>query len=681
MLQNHVGIRLGGVLLALAIATTWWGSRSLRPTSAAEREATTPRSASKTSKVSSLGKSVADFTLKDFRGKSVSLSDFSEKPVIVIAYLGVECPLAKLYGPRLAKLSQQFDKQVAVLAINANQQDSLAEMTDYAKACGFPFPFLKDAGNQVADRMGAERTPEVFVLDKERVVRYRGRIDDQYGIGYVRNAPDRKDLEEAIRELLAGKPVSVAETTPHGCLIGRLLKPAATGQESASVTYHKHVAPILHKRCVECHRDGEIAPFSLTNYSEVVGWAETIAEVIEEERMPPWHASPKHSQFLDDRRMSPLEKQTIYDWVAAGAPEGNVSDQPALKAFPDTGWHIDREPDLVVAMRNTPYRVPAEGEIRYQHFAVDPKFTEDKWVMASQVLPGARQVVHHCLVLSRPIPGRGDGDDAVRGFIAGYVPGRRERPYPPGMAKRIPAGTQFIFQMHYTPNGTPQDDLTKVAFWFADPKSIEHEVRTTSAAQRRLSIPPGANNHREEATSPPAPLDGLLLGFMPHLHVRGKSFFYELVQRDGSKDPVLDIPRYDFNWQTYYMLGEPKKVPAGSRMHVVAHYDNSAANRNNPNPKETVRWGDQTWEEMLIGYFDIAFPRAQIEKGKPAEGMPDDAKGRAEEVLKRFDKNGDGKVTKDEVPERLLPLFRLLDRDSNGELTVEELKRLPRNGS
>ncbi|MCA9113167.1 MAG: thioredoxin family protein, partial [Planctomycetaceae bacterium] len=255
-----------------------------------------------------VGSPVGDFTLQDYRGAEHRLSDFSQTEVVVIAFLGTECPLVKLYGPRLASLADEFEPgQVTILGLNSNSHDSVTEIAAYARRHGIKFPILKDTGNKVADQLGAERTPEVFVLDTNRIVRYHGRIDDQYGVGYVRNEPEREDLKEAIRELLAGKPVSVASTKPVGCRIGRLKTP----DSNSEVTYSNQIARIMQNRCVECHREGEIAPFALQDYQEVVGWAEMIQEVVHENRMPPWHADPKHGDFQNDRHMSDEEKSLI----------------------------------------------------------------------------------------------------------------------------------------------------------------------------------------------------------------------------------------------------------------------------------------------------------------------------------------------------------------------------------
>lgn len=553
-----------------------------------------------------LAKQAPAFDLGDFRGKKWRLDDFKDKPVLVVAFLGTECPLVKLYAQRLQAMADEFNsKGVAFVGINANQQDSLTELAHFAKAHEIAFPLLKDPGNRSADAFGATRTPEVFVFDADRQTRYHGRIDDQYTYGIQRPKVEREYLREAVEALLEKRSVKVSETETIGCLIGRVTEPDPTSE----VTYSKQVSRILQDRCVECHREGEIAPFSLTSYDEAVGWAEMIAEVVEQQRMPPWHASPDHGVFANDAQMTNEEKGLINDWVAAGAPEGNPADLPKPRKFV-TGWRIGK-PDLVVQMANKPFKVPAEGEVRYQYFSVDPGFKEDKWIQAAECRPGNRAVVHHIIVAAADA-GRAHGD-LESDWLTATAPGARPLILPEGMAKRIPAGSKLVFQMHYTPNGTPQEDLSSVGFIFADPKTVKQQVVTQKAAQHRFVIPPNADNHEVVATKT-IHQDTLMLAMFPHMHLRGKAFRYEVTYPDKSEEILLDVPHYDFNWQNSYEFKQPKLLPAGTKLTCVAHYNNSSSNLANPDPTQSVRWGDQTWEEMMIGYFDMVLADQDLTK-------------------------------------------------------------------
>lgn len=631
-----------------------------------------------------LGKQVEDFSVRDYRGREHSLSSYESSKVVVLAFLGTECPLAKLYAPRLASIHSELKSRgVTFLGVNSNRQDSNTEVASYARRHGLEFPVLKDTGNRLADAIGVTRTPEVVVLDEDRVVRYHGRIDDQYGVGYLRDEVEKPFLRDAIEDLLAGRKVKVPSTEVVGCFIGRIRKP----RPNSPVTYSNQVARILQRHCEECHREGEIAPFTLTKYEDVVGWGDTILEVIEDQRMPPWHASPKHGEFSNARVMSEKDKQLLRDWVNAGSPEGDPSDLPEPRTY-TVGWSLPRKPDFVINMRDQPYDVQAEGTVRYQHFTVDPGFTEDKWIKAAELQPGNRAVVHHILVFALPAGRRQRSSLAsVNGeFLAAYVPGHRSPVYDDGMAKLVPAGSKLVFQLHYTPIGTPQKDLSRLGLVFADPDSIDHVVTTQQASQHRgLVIPPGADNHRVESRSQTAPSPVKLLAFMPHMHLRGKSFLYEAHYPDGKTETLLDVPQYDFNWQTAYRLAEPKTLPKGAFLRCVAHYDNSEENLNNPDPTATVRWGDQTWNEMMIGYFDVAVPTSVlgIDPGKKTTAESDQLTigGRKVNVakllngIKEFDRNRDGKLVAKEVPRQYLILFTRLDADSDGELTVDEARK------
>lgn len=537
------------------------------------------------------------FQLNDYRGAAWSSDELKGKPAIVVAFLGTECPLVKLYAERLQQLANQYAaKNVAFIGINSNQQDSLVEIGHFVKENGLTFTMLKDAGNAVADQFGAERTPEVFVLDGNRKVQYHGRIDDQYTYGVQKQKAENRYLADAIDAVLAGKPVGIAHTDVVGCHIGRVLN----AQSDSEVTYSKQISRILNERCVSCHRPGEIGPFSLTNYSETVGWAEMIAEVVKEHRMPPWHADPAHGKFANDARLSETEQSQIKRWVDAGAPEGNPSDLPPPPKFVE-GWRIGT-PDMIVYMSEESFKVPANGEVRYQYFMVDPGFKEEKWVKAAECRPGNRAIVHHIIVAA----GKGgrSGEDIASDWLTATAPGARPLILPNGLAKRIPAGSKLIFQMHYTPNGKAQEDRSCVGLIFADPAEVKQEVITQKAANPRFRIPAGDSNHKVEADYR-FEEDSLMLAAFPHMHLRGKSFLYTAHYPDGREETLLDVPRYDFNWQNSYVFAEPKRMPAGTRIHCVAHFDNSKENWANPDPTATVKWGDQTWEEMMIGYFDM----------------------------------------------------------------------------
>jgi hypothetical protein len=468
---------------------------------------------------------------------------------------------------------------------------------------------LKDPGNVVADQFGAKRTPEVFVLDASRTVRYWGRIDDQFGVGYARTKSTADHLAKALDELLAGKEVSQPACEPVGCFIGRVQRAKPSGE----VTFTKHVAAILHRNCVRCHRPGEVAPFSMASYDEASAWAETIREVIDDGRMPPWHADPKHGKFYNEARMKEDEKALIRTWVANGCPQGNAADLPELPTYTD-GWQIPK-PDVVYRMPE-PFQVPATGVVEYQFFTIDPGFKEDKWVKAAEARPGNRQVTHH-LILFFQEPGKPfEPIDALFNSIAGFAPGMPPSIYPEGVYRRIPAGSKLVIQAHYTPNGSPQSDLSEVGLVFADPKEVKKEMFVAAALNFKFMIPPGESNFRLEATDKMGQ-DSLLYALTPHMHLRGKSFRYEAIYPDGRQEVLLDVPRYDFNWQNAYALAEPKLLPEGTQIRCHAVFDNSADNLANPDPTSPVHWGDQTWNEMMVGTMALGSADQDLSLGLP----------------------------------------------------------------
>ncbi|HTU93523.1 MAG TPA: redoxin domain-containing protein [Gemmataceae bacterium] len=555
-------------------------------------------------------KPIASFKLRDHRGAWHSLDDCKDNKLVVVAFLGTECPVANRYAGRLTELAKEFEpKGVAFLGVISNQQDSLSKIAQLAKEQKVTFHLLKDVGNTVADRFGARRTPEVFVLDGKRIIRYRGRIDDQYGIGYARAKPTRRDLALALEELLAGKTVSRPLTEVEGCYIGRVKRPAS----QASATYSKHIAPILQKHCVSCHHAGSLAPFALTSYGDAAGWAETIQEVIDDQRMPPWHANPKYGRFANDNRLAEEEKRLISQWVKNGAPEGDPKDLPPATPLLDD-WRI--KPDVILTMPK-PYTVPAEGTVQYQYFTVDPGFKEDKWVRASEARPGNRAVVHHLVVVVQPPGAKPIGPQNFPiDFLAGGAPGSPPLTLPDGEAKLIPAGSKLVFQVHYTPNGTAQTDQSRIGLTFADPKTVRKAIRSEAAINFRFRIPPGAANHRVEADYRFGQ-DALLYAMFPHMHLRGKSFRFEAIYPDKTREILLDVPRYSFDWQNEYILAEPKRMPEGTILHCTGIFDNSAGNLSNPDPKAAVTFGEQTWEEMLVGYFDMALADQDLRLGAP----------------------------------------------------------------
>jgi mono/diheme cytochrome c family protein len=429
-------------------------------------------------------------------------------------------------------------------------------------------------------------------------------------------------------------------------VVGLALAPAAAAQEPSSPTFNKDVAPVFFEHCTTCHRPGEVAPMSLLTYRDARPWARSIATQVSKGAMPPWHADPAIGHFANARRLTDAQKSTIVRWVEAGAPEGDAKDLPKAPEY-TTGWKIGT-PDAVFEMQED-YSIPASGEIPYLYFEVPTNFDEDRWIRSWEVRPGDPAAVHHVIVYLRPQPdpnapptarpapgtarpqgvvtfaegmdipdGQTGGDPlpedqrkvfpnyrprprGVSGSIGGFVPGNGTRIFPAGTAARLPKGASLVFQMHYTTTGKATTDRTKMRFNFAkEPPKMA--LGGTALINGALHIPAGAPNHRVDAEMT-LNRDLLLFSMTPHTHVRGIRWYYEAIYPDGRTEPILSVPNYDFEWQHEYQFARPLELPAGTKIKASAWYDNSPANKSNPDSTKDVWWGDQTWEEMMFTSF------------------------------------------------------------------------------
>lgn len=390
----------------------------------------------------------------------------------------------------------------------------------------------------------------------------------------------------------------------------------AKASSAATPTFSKDIAPIFAKNCMSCHRPGEIAPMSLMTYKEVRPWARSIREKVVGKEMPPWHADPNYGEWANDRRMTDKEIETIAAWVDGGAPQGNPKDMPPAPKF-TTGWQIG-DPDIIFQMPEE-YTVPAEGAVAYQYFTVPSNFTEDKYIVAMEARAGALDVVHHIVVYVRE-PGGGGSQrgDIGAGLLGALSPGMTPFIAQPGTAKLIKAGSNIVFQMHYTPSGKETKDRSLVGLKFAK-APVDQVITTTAAWDARFTIPPGAANHEVKA-SWVAQDDILIWSLMPHMHLRGKDYLYRATYPDGRSEILLSVPRYDFGWQVYYYPKKPIRIPKGTRIETIAHYDNSSRNPQNPDPGKAVGFGEQTWEEMMNGFFDYTVVKKSNTRATTSSG-------------------------------------------------------------
>jgi hypothetical protein len=382
----------------------------------------------------------------------------------------------------------------------------------------------------------------------------------------------------------------------------------------AEPVFYKDVLPILQKHCQECHRPGEIAPMPLVTYAEARPWAKSIREQVIARRMPPWFADPAFGHFSNDRSLSQTEIDTLAEWVNRGAPAGDPKDVPPPRDWP-SGWNIGT-PDAVFEMPHA-FAVPAQGAVDYQYLILPTHFTEDRWVQKVEVRTSSRAAVHHAVVYIRE-PGskwlEGEPREKTfsvpiaKGFTTSdllmvYTPGNSYDQWPAGIAKRVKAGSDIVLQMHYTTSGKAIQDRARVGVVFAkgQPKQA---VLSLQMGNDRFVIPPGDSNYRVQVSGT-MPNDALLISMFPHMHLRGKAFEYLITGPNGRVERLLKINHYDFQWQLNYRLAEPRLIKAGTRLQWVGYFDNSPNNPNNPDPTAEIRYGEQSWEEMMIGFFDV----------------------------------------------------------------------------
>lgn len=551
-----------------------------------------------------IGRQVPALTLKDIQGKPVTLGG----KTTVVALFSATCPISGKLGPELARLEKDCAAQgVTFLLANVFPTEEAAELEAFLSRHQLTATVIADQDKSLQRALAATTTTEAFLLDAARTLVYRGAVNDQYGLGYAKERPTRAYLRDAITAHASGRPIKFTATTAPGCALD--LKPVAA-QTAAPVTYHNQVARILQTNCVECHRQNGLAPFPLETLKDLTDHAGMVRKQVERGAMPPWFAAdpaPGHeSPWANDRALSPQDKADLLAWLnSPDRPAGDPKDAPLPRVFADE-WSIG-QPDHIVQLPR-PVSIKAEGTMPYQFVIAETTLTEDKWVQGYEILPTDRSVVHHVIVNVHE-KGKGkirDREEGTSGYWAAYVPGNSSKIYPPGFARKLSAGARVSFQIHYTPNGTATTDQLRMGLIFAA-EPPRYAVNTLQLSQHRLDIPPQVADH-VETTSKKLPADVTVMSYVAHMHVRGKAFKYEVTHADGRSETLLDIPRYDFNWQLRYDLKTPLTIPRGSTVKITAVFDNSAGNPANPDPDKRVRWGQQTYDEMMIGYFETFTP-------------------------------------------------------------------------
>ena len=542
---------------------------------------------------------IINFSLLDCLGRSYELRR-TDARVVILFFTGNGCPIARQSIPKLKALRKHFaDRGVTIWMINSNTQDdreSIEHEADEFKEA--PLPVLIDDTQQIARMLAVKRTAETICIDtRDWTVFYRGALDDQLVEGAQKPAATEKYVENAVEELLSGKTISHPGTAARGCLITFDTEAAAGG---APVSYNKEIAPLLQSKCVGCHSPGNIGPFALSSYQKVKGHAEMIREVLATRRMPPWDADPRFGHFQNDRSLSLAQKKLLLRWIDQGLPRDDGPDPLPQAAVSASLWPLG-QPDFIVKLPS-PQQIPATGVLDYRYVDVPSPTTNDVWLAAAVFRPDNHRVVHHLIVRVKypETPGQAK-DDA---FLTGWAPGNDYLGYPEGTGKFLGKGATLNFELHYTADGKPETDQSELGLYvLKSPPKLA--LQTLAAYNLDVLVP---------AHEPQAPSyaiygfkhDAWLFNLTPHMHLRGSWFKFEALYPDGGRETLLSVPRYDFNWQTIYRLSEPKKMLAGTWILCTGGFDNSPRNPSNPNPDKRVTWGDQSFDEMFIGFMDAA---------------------------------------------------------------------------
>ncbi len=563
------------------------------------------------------------FALIDLQGGVHELGRGDPDAIKVFVFLSTECPISNSYIRTLNRLRQNASpERVEMFGVVSDATVTRSEAAAHFEEFKAAFPVLFDHSARLAEVLEPTHVPEAFVLDASGVTIYRGAIDDTWGnVGRRRPEPSRHYLADAIDAATKGEAVAIAQTQPVGCLFESF----TAKEDGAAVTYSRDIAPIIYSRCLNCHREGQVAPFALGSYEQVAKRADWIASVTRDRIMPPWIPHPGHEEFVGERWLTDREISLLESWAESGRARGNEDDLPPRPEFAE-GWRLG-EPDLVLKMPR-PFTVHAEGPDLFQNFVIPIDVPEDRMVAAIEFHPGNKRVVHHCVLFldsngvarklddATPEPGYsnfGGPGFAPTGALGGWSVGNTPRKLPGGMGRYLQKGSDLVMQIHYHPTGKEEVDQSEVGLYFIDKPVAEvlqepaKLVGSIWMANYEMDIPPGESNYRR-VTAYTIPRDVILVGVVPHMHLLGKSMKVTATLPGGGSELIertlIDVRDWNYNWQDEYYYQRPFTLPAGTRLVVDAVYDNSAANPSNPSsPPKRVTWGEETDDEMLFCFF------------------------------------------------------------------------------
>jgi peroxiredoxin len=591
-----------------------------------------------------LGEKIPNLTFKDAAGKTYQLHDLKDQKAIVLVFLSFDCPVSTSYSQPLSDMAAEFGKHGATIwGLTTNEDETQAEIAKHVKEFNLNFPVFRDEKLLAADALKADITPEVFVLDGNFVLRYRGRIDDSYSERLKKHAQVTKhELRQVLAELVTGRRVSVEPTRAVGCAVPRQAKQLA---KDGAVTYYRDVLPLLQKNCQSCHRPGEVAPFSLMTYKQAVNWADDIKEFTQNRTMPPWKLVAG-LPFHNERQLAAKDIKTLAAWADAGCPEGDRKDAPAAVKFPD-GWQLGT-PDLILSA-DSDMTIGPTGRDLFRCFVLPTNLKEDVYVSAVEVRPSNPRIVHHAINYidtkgqGRKLEEQFQSTDAKKpkseadashladgsaldrgpgytkamgvgflpqGSISGWAPGMTPHHLPDGVGYYLPKNSDIVVQIHFHRNGRTERDRTQIGLYLAK-KKVDRPLQSgviaggqgSGALRTFFAIPPGDENFTIKGDVW-ATKDFTLISVMPHMHMVGKEIAVTMTPPDGPEKTMLAIKHWDYNWQETYFLKEPLQVKAGTRLRVNAVYDNSTKNPRNPfDPPRRVTFGEQTFNEMCFVFL------------------------------------------------------------------------------
>jgi hypothetical protein len=618
-----------------------------------------------------VGMRVDDFELVDHTGTAHRLYYYKNSPAIVLMTQGNGCPIVRNAMPEFRAVRDAYaSKNIPFFLLNSNIQDNRDTIAAEVEKFGYDIPVLVDTHQLVGESLNVSRTAEIYVIDPtSKKVVYHGPVSDKVTYEVQKEKAANNYLANALDSIIEGKKIAVADVDAPGCLIN--FPENENRDQHAAISYHDTIAPLLEENCIGCHQEGGIGPWAMTSYEMIKGFSPMIREVIRTDRMPPWHADPEVGHFLRDKSLSANDIKTLVHWIEAGSPRGEGPDPLAVPREPLKDWPLGK-PDMILALPSA--TIPATGIVDYRYPVIENPLKESKWLKASTVKVGSRETVHHVLSgFMKEMPKDGESGQIDWGpSVGGYAVGAESQISREGMGTYIPAGGAIGFQMHYTTYGKEVTDTTEIGLYFYDDdKKPELMIRNMNIADISIKIPPNTARH-EEIAYLEFPQDAELLFAFPHAHYRGQASRLSVRYPDGKEELLLSLPRYDFNWQRSYEFAEPIQIPAGSKVISINVYDNSGNNPANPDPSETIYWGEQSHEEMLFTAVSYRW------KDETTDNIKDEYQQELSNtrLFGMLDDNVNDKLEREELKGRpgkmIADSFDRLDRDGDGAINHEE---------